>query len=269
LPTGDEGATMPRMKLRSPWLIRLTALGLAWTIRLVLSTLRIRIASVGNRPHPIDPNVERAIYVFWHESMLAPLTRRCPARVLISHHADGELIAQVCAKMNVGVVRGSTARGGSQALLEMIRLDDAAHLAITPDGPRGPRREFQLGPIMLASLTGMPIVPFGVGYTSAWRAPSWDRFAAPHPFSSVTAVIGEPIYVPANLDRDGRDELRQHVEEQMNWATQLAEDWAARILCGDRSPPDLTGTNTSAPSIFPPADSAHSAAAEVRRAPAA
>ena len=72
--------------------------------------------------------------------MVAPLTTRAKIRVLISQHTDGELIAQICQRLGIGVIRGSTARGGSQALLEMIRSAGDGHLGITPDGPRGPRR---------------------------------------------------------------------------------------------------------------------------------
>jgi lysophospholipid acyltransferase (LPLAT)-like uncharacterized protein len=166
------------MQLRHPLAIRLVAAVAAVLIRVWLWTARVRIVTGDSQPHPVDPAVGRYIYAFWHEALLGPIAVRPKARVLISQHRDGELIAQVCERLGLGTIRGSTARGGSQALLEMIRGSDAPlHLAITPDGPRGPRRELKPGVVMVASQTGLAIVPVGVGFTRAWRAGSWARSA--------------------------------------------------------------------------------------------
>ena len=124
--------------------------------------------------------------------------------MLISQHTDGEVIAQICQRLGIGVIRGSTARGGCQALLEMIRdQDETTHLGITPDGPRGPRRELKPGVVMIASQSGLAIVPTGIGFVRAWRFGSWDRFALPCPGSTMVGVVGEPIFVPRDLDRGG------------------------------------------------------------------
>src|SRR4029079_19053493 len=113
----------------------------AFFIRLWISTMRVRMVSADGRMHPVDPNESQFIYAFWHEGLLAPLATRPKIRVLISQHTDGELIAQIVERLGIGVIRGSTARGGCQALLEMIRSAEGnTHLGITPDGPRGPRR---------------------------------------------------------------------------------------------------------------------------------
>ena len=230
---------MPRMKLRSRWMIRLASACIAVVVRLWMATLRVRVVSADGRQHPIDPDEGPVIYAFWHESLLAPLSKRPKARALISQHADGELIAQVCQRLGIGVIRGSTTRGGSQALLEMVRGGGALHLAITPDGPRGPRRQLQAGVVMVASLTGLPIVPFGVGFTRAWRARSWDRFALPRPGSTMTGVFGEPIHIPRDLGRGGIEEHRQQVEDRLLELTALAENWAQRICAGDAAPPSV------------------------------
>jgi hypothetical protein len=224
------------MKLRNPWLIRLAACAAAVILRVWLSTVRPRARSGDQRRHPTDPNVERFIYAFWHESLLAPAKMRTNARVMISQSADGEFIARVCGYLGFGVVRGSSTRGGATGLLEMLRHSGPAHLVLTPDGPRGPRRKVQAGLVLLASRTGLPIVPVGVGYTRAWRAGSWDRFALPCPFSTVTGFLGEPIEVPPDLDRAGLEQQRLRVEAAMLDATQAAERWAAE-LAGSRPGP--------------------------------
>jgi lysophospholipid acyltransferase (LPLAT)-like uncharacterized protein len=232
---------MMSMKLRHPLAIRIVALLAALLIRMWMATTRLKIISADGQLHPTDPSRACYIYAFWHDSLLAPLTKRPRARVLISQHADGELIAQVCQLVGLGVVRGSTARGGSQALMEMIRGGQPDHhLAVTPDGPRGPRRELKPGIVMVAAHTGLAIVPIGIAFTRAWRAASWDQFAIPFPFSTIVAVIGEPIHVPAEIDRSGMQQARQFIQHQMQQLTDAGEAWAGRIRSdGSRAEPPV------------------------------
>jgi lysophospholipid acyltransferase (LPLAT)-like uncharacterized protein len=217
------------MKLRNPTLIRLLALVAALAVRAWMSTLRVRLVFQDGRVHPTDPRKERYIYAFWHESLLAPTVRKTRIHLLISQHADGEFIAQVCRFLGYGVVRGSSTRGGSLALFDLIGRCARSHLGVTPDGPRGPRRQLKVGIIYLASRTGLPIVPVGVGYTRAWRARSWDRFALPRPYSTMLGVLGEPIAVPPQLDRASLEQYRRLVEGRCRAVTAAAEAWADRL----------------------------------------
>jgi lysophospholipid acyltransferase (LPLAT)-like uncharacterized protein len=213
------------MKLRSPWLIRLAALLIAGVIRTLMSTIRYRVVFLGCT-HPVDPREQRYIYAFWHESMLLPTVVKTQISVLISQHADGELIAQACQRLGIGAVRGSSTRGGGEAILELLKTGQHRHLAMTPDGPRGPRRRVQMGTIFLASHSGLPIVPFGVAYQRAWRFRSWDRFALPKPWSRAFAVVGQAMTVPPRLDRPEMERYRRLLEEQMLELTAAAERWA-------------------------------------------
>jgi lysophospholipid acyltransferase (LPLAT)-like uncharacterized protein len=111
-------------------------------------------------------------------------------------------------------------------LWDLLRVARKTHLAITPDGPKGPRRRVQPGAIFLASQTGLPIAPFGVGYARAWRARTWDRFAIPHPYSLATAVGVAPIHVPPDVNLTGVAHYRNLVEQQLLAATDEAERWA-------------------------------------------
>ena len=217
------------MKLRDPWLIRLVAFCSALLLRAWLGTVRARVFSADGRAHPPDPNVQAFIYAFWHESLLAPAKIRTKVKVMISQSADGELIAQVCRHLGLGTVRGSPKRGGAQAILELLRDGEHSHWALTPDGPNGPRRQVKSGVVLLASRAGLPIVPLGVGYTRAWRARSWDRFAIPRPFSTVVGVLGEPLIVPSDLSAEGIECHRRRVEEALLAATHAAERWAQGI----------------------------------------
>ena len=214
------------MKLRSPWIIRLLAILGAWLIRLWMGTVRYRTFFIDGVIHPADHRKQRYLYAFWHETILFPTAYRARISILISQHADGELIAQVCRFLGFQAVRGSSTRGGREALFGLHRASLSSHLGVTPDGPRGPRRSIQPGLIFLASLTGLPIVVFGVGYSRAWRARSWYRFAVPLPWSSASCVVAPAIHVPPRLQREGIEHYRRLVEEQLQLATDAAERWA-------------------------------------------
>jgi lysophospholipid acyltransferase (LPLAT)-like uncharacterized protein len=222
------------MKLRHPWLLRLFGLVGATVIRAWMNTVRYRAHVLDGTIHPADPRGQRFIYAFWHESVLIPTVFKTRVRVLISQHADGELIAQVCRHLRLGTVRGSTTRGAVPALMAMKRASRDSHLAVTPDGPKGPRRRVQMGLIFLASMTGLPVVPVGVGFGRAWRARSWDRFAVPWPWSTVYGVAPAPIVVPPKLDRAGLEHHRRLVEDRFLAVTAAAERWAN---AGTRRPP--------------------------------
>jgi lysophospholipid acyltransferase (LPLAT)-like uncharacterized protein len=217
------------MKLRDPRLIRLVALLLGLVVRAWMATVRVRIRNHDHHEHPgRDLARGRFVYAIWHESLLAPTRFRVPVHALISQHADGELIAQVCHHLGFGTVRGSSTRGGARALLELREVAERSHLMITPDGPRGPRRRLQPGIVHLAAYSGLPVVPVGVGFTRAWRFKSWDRFALPKPFSTICLVVSGSIHVPRDPGRDELEEHRRRIEERMLAATAEAEAWAGR-----------------------------------------
>jgi lysophospholipid acyltransferase (LPLAT)-like uncharacterized protein len=210
-------------------LIRALGFLVAWVVRLWIGTLRYRYRPLGPNVDPHQCGLrERYIYAFWHEYMLllAYQYARPDIYVLISQHADGQLIAEVCRHLGFRTVRGSSTRRGAEALLQMTRLGRKAHLAITPDGPRGPRRTVQIGLVYLAARTGMPIIPVGIGFSRARRMNSWDRFALPMPWSAGLAVTEEAIEVPAGADRALLEEYRERVEAAMRRVTEQAECWA-------------------------------------------
>jgi lysophospholipid acyltransferase (LPLAT)-like uncharacterized protein len=214
------------MKIRRPWVIKAAGFSAAWALRFWLGTLRYRYRPLGPNLDPKRPECrERYIYAFWHENLLLPAYHygRSDVHVLISQHADGQLIAEVCRHLGFRTVRGSTTRHGVEALRRMLQLGRNAHLGITPDGPRGPRRRVQPGLVYVAAKTGLPIVPAGFAYDRPWRARSWDRFAMPRPWSLATCVTADPIAVPAELSRDGLEEHRRRVEEALLRVTEAAE----------------------------------------------
>lgn len=214
------------MKIRHPALIKAMGFAIGWLVRLWIGTLRYRYRPLGPNVDPNQPGFQgRYLYAFWHENILVPAYHygRRDIHVLISEHADGQLIAEACRHLGFRVVRGSATRGGARAVRQMVRRSRSAHLAITPDGPRGPRRQVQLGVVYLAALTGLPIVPFGIAFERAWRMSSWDRFAVPCPWSAAVCVTAEAIVVPQDVRKDQLEQYRQRVQQAMDAASETAE----------------------------------------------
>ena len=168
------------------------------------------------------------IYVFWHEYILVPLYLRghCDLAMLLSRHRDAEILARVAAHLGFDTVRGSSNRGSTAALMDLRRRGRYMHLTITPDGPRGPRRQMAVGPIYLASRLGLPIVPLGFGIDRPWRMKSWDRFALPRPFSQIRGIVGPEVHVPPEADRDTLEQYRQGMENLLTDLTVASEQWA-------------------------------------------
>jgi lysophospholipid acyltransferase (LPLAT)-like uncharacterized protein len=128
--------------------------------------------------------------------------------------------------LGFSIVRGSSSRGGLQALRQLMARSRRMNLAITPDGPRGPRRILAQGPIYLASRLQLPLVCIGMAYDRPWRLNSWDRFAIPKPFSQARSIVGPQIHLPANLDREGIEHYRHQIEHMLNRLTDESERWA-------------------------------------------
>jgi lysophospholipid acyltransferase (LPLAT)-like uncharacterized protein len=222
------------MKL-PPSAIKLSSLLISWALKLWLGTLDWRFVLAEPEVNPLRAR-RPLLYAFWHEVLLGPAYTHAPLKiaVLVSKHRDGELIAQVVRMLRGATVRGSTTRGAVPALREMIRLGGTGHLAITPDGPKGPRRQFQAGGVYLASRGGMDIVPCGFGMAKCWRAPSWDRMALPRPFQPARVVIGRPIHVPPDLTLEQVEQYRLDAQRALVDVQQRAEALAdARAITPD------------------------------------
>jgi lysophospholipid acyltransferase (LPLAT)-like uncharacterized protein len=201
--------------------IGFSAVAGALLVALLGRTLRVR--SVG-----APDSHGRVIYAFWHGRMLVPLFthRRRRICILISQHADGEIVSRVAKILGYEPVRGSTTRGGVRGLLAMLRKANRGRsLAVTPDGPRGPRYVFQPGAIKLAQLTGFPILPVGIGVDRKIVLSSWDRFFIPHPFTRCVYVFGQPIGVGRDDDPARAAALAQEKLEEL---TRVADSYFAR-----------------------------------------
>ena len=166
--------------------VRMASATLALTVFQILKSVEMRIAyyDPGVDPARAEYN-EHCIYVFWHENLaiLLPQWRRCPIAILTSQHRDATWLKYVADYYGFNVVRGSSTRGGAEAIRKLSKIKSKTSFAITPDGPKGPRQEMSLGALFLASRLRMPLVMAGVGFDRPYRFNTWDKFAMPLPFS--------------------------------------------------------------------------------------
>lgn len=161
---------------------------------------------------------EPTIFTLWHGRLL-PCTyhhRGEGVVTLVSQHRDGEYITRVVRRWGYTAVRGSTTRGGLEALRELIQhVRNGRSLAITPDGPKGPREKMKPGPVLIAQRTGAPIIPVVSGADRAWYFGGWDRFLIPQPFARLRISYGEPVFVPRRAQEDEIQAIMLDVERRL------------------------------------------------------
>ena len=201
---GGESRCVPS---RREWWLSLPA---AAFIRALRATVRVRFEDEAT-VRDWERSGRRFILAFWHRHLLLMryAYRGDRMTVLISRSRDGELIGQTMRRLGVASARGSSSRGAVAGLRELLRAArSGSDLGITPDGPRGPAEKVQPGVVVVAALTGLPVVPVAIEATRARALASWDRFLVPLPGARVQIVYGRPLEVP----RSGR-----------------AEEWAPRV----------------------------------------
>lgn len=206
------------------WYQRLGASLIYLAARAYTMTLRLRW-DTHSAISPDDLN-GTAIYCLWHNRLILCMKayqeqskRRDLGNglaALISASKDGAFLAAILDRFHVQPVRGSSSRRGPQALLELTSWAERGYsLAITPDGPRGPRYTVQEGVMSLAQLTGLPIIPFSFYARRKFKMKSWDGFQIPLPFSRCILSLGKPIQVPRDATDAQREEMRRDLEQTL------------------------------------------------------
>lgn len=136
------------------------------------------------------------LYSFWHENLLPVLyTHRFrKVGVVVSPSRDGEIVARVLKIMGYRIFRGDTESGGKRAVIQLIKYGNHGNeIAITPDGPKGPRRKVKKGIIEIGRIGNFPIYAASIKAGNCFRFSSWDRFMLPLPFSKVLIKISGPL----------------------------------------------------------------------------
>ncbi|MBN1142235.1 MAG: lysophospholipid acyltransferase family protein [Deltaproteobacteria bacterium] len=168
------------------------------------------------------------IFSLWHEQllMMAKVYRGPGLKSLVSSSKDGEIFTNVLRVFNYGAVRGSSSRHGMAALKEMVReCRSGTDLAITPDGPKGPRHEVKPGIAQLARLSGSPIILMSFACSRGHRFASWDRFVLPYPFSTGVFCYSRPYFPEQGEDAESfRLRIQQGMEENQLKAVRRLEE---------------------------------------------
>lgn len=218
------------MRIRSQWLTKFTAWLVVTSLKLLFATCRKEFA-IFPGTNGWDASVSgRFLFAVWHDVLFFPLLVAKPRHMsaLASRHQDGSYVAEILRLLNVQPFRGSTNRGGAQALRQLLDAAERQHITLTPDGPRGPRREMKDGIVFLASRTGLPIVPAAFGCRRGVRVKgTWTDMLLPRPFTTTYCILGEPIHVPAELTREEIDQQTRRVQEATDQLYARVEDWAA------------------------------------------
>lgn len=190
-------------------------------LRLLLKTCRVQILS----PAEVDTYLVRrqpAIGVTWHRGAIFFLYFFGPYRpaIMVSRSKDGELLARFIALMGGVPVRGSSSRGGGEALramAELIKRGEVGFAATVADGPRGPRYVAKAGMIQLAAMTGLPLLPIMWSADRVWTFnKAWDRTMLPKPFARITAKAGRELRYPPEMTRPQLEAARLELEQELN-----------------------------------------------------
>jgi lysophospholipid acyltransferase (LPLAT)-like uncharacterized protein len=199
---------------------------LCWFIQLYIRLIwRTNRWIVEGRVHPDRLHAENRPYIgaFWHGRLLMMpygWPRVMPLHMLISAHRDGRIIADAVRYFGIDIVPGSSNRGAREALRAMVRaLRTGKCVAITPDGPDGPAMQAAAGIVAVARLARAPIAPITYATSRRRILKSWDRFHLPLPFGRGIFIIGEPIFVPEQLDEAGLEHYRRLVETRLRAIT--------------------------------------------------
>ncbi len=219
---GKKFLKHPRTQSAISWL-------LAQYIRFVYYT-SIKTRDIHPDALPYLHGEQNAIFAFWHGRMMMCPTLEPKGRkmhVLISFHRDGLLISKVISHFGEATISGSSSKGGTQAVKDMLRaLKAGDNVSITPDGPRGPFQTAEKGSVTIAKISGKPIIPATFAASRHRRFKSWDRFMLALPFGRIVFCVGAPISVSKDTDETAHEQVRLMIENAMNALVEKADSLA-------------------------------------------
>lgn len=236
-PAGVDSAAQPANEIRAFTLRERFLLSvITWAgylaIGLIGSTLRYSISWEDESLAPNAPFEKPCVYSFWHRSLFpaAWIYSNQGLAVLISRSFDGEFITRIIRKLGFTVVRGSSSRGGVGGSLGILsELARGSAVALTIDGPRGPKYVAKPGPARLAKMSGKPMMGFHVALSDAWVLKTWDEFMIPKPFSRALVRFSRKILVPADADDAQMADCHAQLQAALDRVTEFAEENVARV----------------------------------------
>ena len=217
------------MRIRSRFLEPVVAWIAVLLFKMLYATLRKEIHFSDEAVNPYVP-VTTGTYTFcvWHDSLLTPLfLAKHPATMaLVGGHRDGTFLADSLKQLGIGTARGSTSSGGTAAVRFLMNEGKNSHLVLTPDGPRGPRREMKTGCAFLAAKTGKPVVPTAFLCKSYWSVGrGWTDLVIPKPFTRVIAVTSPPLVIPESISKEELKQWTDKIQTAMEAVDQQAREF--------------------------------------------
>lgn len=187
-------------------------------IKALMATCRFEVRG-GGHFETAYKTAGHVIVATWHDVFGLGVSEysHSGAHTLTSYSYDGEIATLVLKRFGILALRGSSTIGGSDALRDMTEaLKYVPIVGFTPDGPRGPRRIAKAGVAILSARSQVPIVPYALMPSRAWRLNSWDRFQIAKPFARIITAYGPPIPPPHDCSEKEIEDTRQAVEKALN-----------------------------------------------------
>jgi lysophospholipid acyltransferase (LPLAT)-like uncharacterized protein len=220
-------ASLAEYSVRERFLIRAADSAFYILIKLIGKTLRFEVEGLEN-VEQIERSGKIPIYATWHNRIFASVyfLQNRGIVVITSQSFDGEYIARFIQRFGFGAVRGSSTRGGTGALVKMIRLmRECLPMCFTIDGPKGARYVAKTGAILLAKKTANPVLPFLIVPRKFWTINSWDKLQIPKPFTRAKVFFAEPVYVEKNADEAEIEIKRLELQRKLDEAVDFGEQW--------------------------------------------
>src|SRR6202162_3079373 len=197
-------------------------------IRLLGPTVRYEVLG-WQHAEGVYASGKRCIWAFWHR-VIIPIVwwHRNHGTVVMNTTAfDGQWTRKVIEWLGFGTAQGSSSRGGLRGLAVMSkRMEEGVDCAFTIDGPRGPRYVAKVGPVLLARMTGAPIVLFHIGVDRGKTIEkTWDHFLLPGLFARAVILFARPIYVPPDANADVLESKHAEMQRELERVRDIAESW--------------------------------------------
>jgi len=223
---GSDGARHP-LRWYDPLVMAVVCPLAALLIKLLMCSCRVaRIEGTENERSALAASEGRVVYATWHQRMSYHFHFAGPRHpiMMISRSRDGEYAARLASWLGFKEVRGSSRRGGSSALRELIhRIRKGESAGMLADGPTGPPRIAKIGTVIIARDTFSPILPVLWGADRCWVLNSWDRYLIPKPFARVVIYFCRPISVPGSAKKRDLEEYRRRLEEALNYGARWCD----------------------------------------------
>ncbi|MBW1769439.1 MAG: lysophospholipid acyltransferase family protein [Deltaproteobacteria bacterium] len=211
-----------------PFISRVGIPILSLIVRLLMFSCRlIRVEGRERAEEALARAGGKAVYATWHQRIpLHMLTLlHLDLTTMVSQSRDGEFAARLLYTIGLKGVRGSSTRGGSNALKELTqKIKEGTSGGMVVDGPLGPARVAKIGAVVMARNAQVPLVPLTWGVDRCWVINSWDRLIIPKPFARAVYLYEEPIWVPASADSEELERYRRLLEDKLNQGTSWCDE---------------------------------------------